>query len=90
MRGQVCELLGNYGPISVMWFDFGSVGSSGSPTLFPLIRQLQPDILINNRCGLPGDFDTPEQTIGAVSDRSAMGVVHDRLAPRPMVLGRVR
>ena len=33
-----------------------------------MIRQLQPKILINNRCGLPGDFDTPEQRIGSYQD----------------------
>ena len=37
----------------------------GSETLFQQIRQLQPDILINNRCGMRADFDTPEQMIGA-------------------------
>ena len=29
------------------------------------LSQLQPDILINNRCGMRADFDTPEQMIGA-------------------------
>ena len=29
-----------------------------------MIRELQPRILINNRDGLPEDFDTPEQRIG--------------------------
>ena len=28
------------------------------------VRSLQPDILVNNRTGAPGDFDTPEQTVG--------------------------
>ncbi len=32
--------------------------------LFGSIRSLQPDIVINNRCGLEGDFDTPEQHVG--------------------------
>lgn len=35
-----------------------------SPDLFRMIRSLQPHILINNRCGLEGDFDTPEQHVG--------------------------
>ena len=41
-------------------------GSSGSaaPTPSRLVRQLQPDILINNRTGDGGDYDTPEQRIG--------------------------
>ena len=28
-----------------------------------MVRQLQPDILINNRCGEPEDFGTPEQRV---------------------------
>ncbi len=32
--------------------------------LFAKVRELQPDILINNRCGMRADFDTPEQKIG--------------------------
>jgi alpha-L-fucosidase len=67
MHGQVRELLSNYGPISVIWFDGlgGSAIDWDAELLFPMIRQLQPNILINNRCGLPGDFDTPEQTVGS-------------------------
>ncbi|MBS1669298.1 MAG: alpha-L-fucosidase [Bacteroidetes bacterium] len=30
-----------------------------------MIRQLQPGIIIDNRASIPGDFDTPEQRIGA-------------------------
>ena len=35
-----------------------------SQGLFNMIRSLQPNIIINNRCGLEGDFDTPEQHVG--------------------------
>jgi alpha-L-fucosidase len=35
-----------------------------SEALFRTIRSLQPHIIINNRCGLEGDFDTPEQHVG--------------------------
>jgi alpha-L-fucosidase len=70
MHGQVRELLSNYGPISVIWFDGlgGSAVDWDAERLFPMIRQLQPNILINNRCGLPGDFNTPEQRIGSYQD----------------------
>lgn len=49
---QVEELLTNYGRIDVMWFDgawphHGDVWQSGR--LVSRMRQLQPDILINNR-----------------------------------------
>lgn len=35
-----------------------------SKRLFQMIREYQPHIIINNRCGLEGDFDTPEQHVG--------------------------
>jgi alpha-L-fucosidase len=35
-----------------------------SENLFREIRTLQPHVIINNRCGLKGDFDTPEQHVG--------------------------
>ncbi len=66
LHGQIRELLTNYGRIDGLWFDGlgGKAEDWDAPTLFKLIRELQPHILINNRCGLPGDFDTPEQKIG--------------------------
>lgn len=66
MHGQVRELLTNYGKVDVIWFDGlgGDAKRWEAETLFKRIKSLQPNILINNRCGLPGDFDTPEQTIG--------------------------
>jgi len=64
---QVRELLTNYGKIDGMWFDGlqGTAETWNTPELFAMIRALQPDILINNRAGVPGDFDTPEQTLGS-------------------------
>jgi len=66
LRAQVTELIRNYGPLLVMWFDVPQETGPdrGIPTA-NLVRSLQPDILINNRAGgTPGDFDTPEQRIG--------------------------
>jgi alpha-L-fucosidase len=66
LHGQVRELLSNYGRVDVLWFDGlgGSAQDWGAEELFSLSHELQPGILINNRCGLPGDFDTPEQVVG--------------------------
>lgn len=67
--GQLRELATNYGKLLVLWFD--GLDSprelwKDTPTQsFRMLRTLQPDILLNNRGGLPGDFDTPEQRIGA-------------------------
>jgi alpha-L-fucosidase len=65
-HGQVRELLSNYGRIDGFWFDLGGTPENwDSRKLFRMMRTLQPWLIINNRCGLPGDFDTPEQQIGA-------------------------
>jgi alpha-L-fucosidase len=64
---QVRELLSNYGPVSVLWWDtpFGMTPERAAKFL-PLL-QLQPGILTNNRLGggAEGDFSTPEQYIPA-------------------------
>lgn len=65
--GQMRELCTNYGKIGMIFFDGISYGSTQykPKELFKMIRQLQPDVVINNRCGLPADYDTPEQVVGA-------------------------
>jgi len=65
LHGQVRELLTNYGRIDGFWFDLGGKPEDwNSVELFTMMRTLQPHLIINNRCGLPGDFDTPEQRLG--------------------------
>jgi alpha-L-fucosidase len=70
MREQVRELLTNYGPVGIVWFDGG--GAYRVPEraellkgeeLAALIHQLQPGTLINNRLGVTADYGTPEQRI---------------------------
>ena len=76
LHGQVRELLTGYGPVDQMWFDFsypdhlhegvkvwGGKGAAdwGSEELLGTVRELQPEILVNDRLGVPGDFVTPEQ-----------------------------
>ena len=65
---QVKELLSNYGPVSVLWWDT-PVGMTPERVskLLPLLR-IQPDIVTNNRLDKDkktGDFSTPEQKIPA-------------------------
>jgi alpha-L-fucosidase len=65
LKNQSDEIIKNYGPLLVMWYDvpqqFDSVRGQG---VIDHIRKLQPDILVNNRTGAKGDFDTPEQRVG--------------------------
>ena len=66
LHGQVRELLTGYGRIDGFWFDLGGKPEDWeTQKLFKMMRTLQPWLIINNRCGLPGDFDTPEQRLGA-------------------------
>jgi len=63
VHGQIREILSNYGKIDVLWYDgwwpFDDQGWQAEK-LNAMARQLQPDILLNGRCGVRGDFDTPE------------------------------
>jgi alpha-L-fucosidase len=71
--GQVKELMSNYGKIDYLFFDFSFPGKHGkdkndwdSENLLKMVRQLQPDILVNDRLDLMDteggwDFMTPEQ-----------------------------
>jgi len=72
LRGQLKELLTNYGRIGVLWFDGEWIREWTAPQGIELekyIRGLQPKLIVNNRVGkrkrAPGDFGTPEQHIPA-------------------------
>jgi len=72
MRNQLTELLSNYGEISVLFFDAGEWKTWElweGDRLFRLAYSLQPGIIINDRCGVPGDYSTPEQKIGTFNKR---------------------
>jgi len=59
------------GEVSVFLFDAGKYPARTWETekLFKLIYELQPNIVINDRCGLPADYSTPEQVIGSFNNR---------------------
>jgi len=68
MKGELRELLTNYGPIGVLWFDGGwehNARELHSQEVNAMIRSLQPGIIINNRNRVPEDFMTPEQFVPA-------------------------
>ena len=66
LHGQLRELLTNYGRTEIIFFDGlgGRAADWDAEKLIKTCRQLQPGVIIKNRCGLPADYDTPEQRIG--------------------------
>ena len=66
IHGQVRELCTNYGKVDILWYDVAwPLTAEGweSVKLNTMVRQLQPDILVNNRALITEDFTTPEQHI---------------------------
>jgi len=61
---QIEELITNYGPLITIWNDVPQQFEGRGAQTIRLVRKLQPDILINDRTGDGGDYDTPEQHIG--------------------------
>lgn len=86
LHAQVRELLTQYGKIDYLFFDFtypqekdGWAGKGpedwDATGLLALCRELQPDMLVNDRLGIPADFVTPEQyqpTAPLVRDGAAL------------------
>jgi alpha-L-fucosidase len=73
LRGQVRELLTQFGKVEIIFFDFSYPRPDGSgkgredwqsEKLLQLVRKLQPRIVVNDRLDLPTawDYKTPEQT----------------------------
>ena len=73
LRGQTRELLTQFGPIDILWYDF-SVGPTEkfagkgkevwqSEKLIELVRELQPNIILNDRL----QIDSGRKDAGAVS-----------------------
>ncbi len=82
MQQEVTELLGNYGRIDLLWFDWdGREPLYDQLDTYALVRKMQPEIVINNRLDLgvghdnteirspQADYYTPEQRIGRYDDR---------------------
>jgi len=64
MEAQLRELLTEYGPVAIVWFDgLDHQEKYKGAEVVNLVHQIQPATLVNNRLGVPGDFATPEQFI---------------------------
>jgi alpha-L-fucosidase len=88
LKPQLKELLTGYGKLGILWFDGEWIKEwteDQGRDLYNYVRNLQPDILINNRVGkgrqgmqgmnkdtsYVGDFGTPEQEILSTSSSMA-------------------
>jgi alpha-L-fucosidase len=63
VHNQVRELLANYGPIDVLWFDGAWPHDAlqwKSLELLEMIRSLQPNIMVNNRLGVLPATEMPQ------------------------------
>jgi len=82
MQGEIEELLSNYGPVDLFWFDYdGREPMYDQATTYPLVKKHQPRILLTNRLDLGkgnnnrqilspfADYYTPEQAIGGYDDQ---------------------
>jgi len=72
VKPQVRELLTNYGPIGLIWFDTPrNITKEQSQELVDLVHQLQPDCLVSGRVGHGlGDYDS------AGDNQISVGQVH--------------
>lgn len=93
MFGQIRELVTNYGKLDLMWFDFSYENMKcetwRAEELVRMVRQFQPDIIIDNRLegssqdsgsirtlnptSYSGDFASPEQMIPPAGIRDEGG-----------------
>lgn len=70
LKRQIAELMLNYGPLEVLWFDVPQLfDEKRGQSVIDFAHQIQPDIIINDRTRAPGDFDTPEQRIGGFQNK---------------------
>lgn len=83
LKGQVKELLTNYGDIGIIWWDWSGPAFDPNETenrkmaqaLVDSIHKWQPGCLINNRMGgIGADYGTPEQQIPGAAQNTAFEV----------------
>jgi alpha-L-fucosidase len=64
-RAQLVELMTGYGRVDMLWYDGCIPQPLDGAETNRRVRELQPDILINERNGAPFDFRNSEQTLTA-------------------------
>ena len=65
-HGLIRELMTNYGKIDILWYDVDQPLTPEqwrAEEMNRMVFALQPEIIVNDRNGLAGDFSTPEHKI---------------------------
>ncbi len=83
-KPQVRELLTNYGPIGLIWFDTPAViKKEQTKELYDLVKSLQPNCLVNSRIGfgfgdysIMGDSQFPETVMGGLWESASTTHIH--------------
>jgi len=74
-QGCVRELCSNYGKLDILWYDVSwpleSPERWESVKMNQMVREIQPNIIINNRSKLDEDFGTPEEHVTAEAEGRA-------------------
>ncbi len=78
VKPQIRELLTNYGSVAVIWFDIGTPTPELARELKNLVRELQPDTIINGRIGgggrwVRGTGDYQEMADNQIPDQKIEG-----------------
>jgi alpha-L-fucosidase len=64
MQLQLRELLTRYGPVALIWFDgLNDQEKYDGAHVLQMIAEMQSATLVNDRLGVDGDYETPEQFI---------------------------
>lgn len=85
LHGQVRELCTNYGDIDILWFDFSyddMVGEKwGATELIKMVRELQPNVITDNRLEASGDSSESSLLSGNPSFFSGDFVSPEQIIP---------
>lgn len=102
VHAELRLLMTNYGKIDVLWYDGAfPLDAEGwrSREMNAMVLELQPDIVINNRSWMAGDFSTPEQVINpskgdwescmTLNEHWGYGAADDNWKPPRTVIGNL-